>query len=215
MRKKKEEEEEEIKKKNKKEDLSEKLADDISEEEWMELARKQEKELREKGLYYSTKYDKNDIILLKQKGWKNFKKGKVVKVNRHKIRKKVTYNIKLDKKFKGKQLYKNVLSNRIKVYEKNEDIMEELETLIKLKNDKGSGEAMKKKFNDLCKAKEKKIKKKKKIKEEQEKVKNCRKLRKLMNERRTNNDYKFFKDMNIESQRKISTNYKQLMIFQK
>ena len=153
-----EEEEEEIKKKNKKEDLSEKLADDISEEEWMELARKQEKELREKGLYYSTKYDKNDIILLKQKGWKNFKKGKVVKVNRHKIRKKVTYNIKLDKKFKGKQLYKNVLSNRIKVYEKNEDIMEELETLIKLKNDKGS-EAMKKKFNDLCKAKEKKERK--------------------------------------------------------
>ena len=35
------------------------------------------KELREKGLYYSTKYDKNDIILLKQKGWKNFKKGKL------------------------------------------------------------------------------------------------------------------------------------------
>ncbi len=209
-----EEEEEESKKKNKKEDLSEKLADDISEEEWMELARKQEKELREKGLYYSTKYDKNDIILLKQKGWKNFKKGKVVKVNRHKIRKKVTYNIKLDKKFKGKQLYKNVLSNRIKVYEKNEDIMEELETLIKLKNDKGS-EAMKKKFNDLCKAKEKKDKKKKKIKEEQEKVKNCRKLRKLMNERRTNNDYKFFKDMNIESQRKILTKLQAVNDFSK
>ena len=95
------------KKKNKKKEIDgDKLADDISEEEWMELARKQEKELREKGLYYSTKYNKNDIILLKQKGWKNFKKGKVVKVNRHKIRKKVTYNIKLDKKFKGKQLYK-------------------------------------------------------------------------------------------------------------
>ena len=32
------------------------------------ISRKQEKELREKGLYYSTKYDKNDIILFKGKG---------------------------------------------------------------------------------------------------------------------------------------------------
>ena len=198
-----EEEEEECEsKKSKNSDSTEKLADDVSEEEWMEIARKQEKDLREKGLYYSTKYKKNDLILLKQKGWKNFKKGKVVKVNHHKIRKKVTYNVKLDKKFKAKQLYKNILSNRIKVYEKNEEIMEELEALIKLKNGKGST-AMKKKFNDLCKAKEKKDEKKKKMKEELEKVKNCRKLRKLMNERRTNNDYKFFKDMNIDSQRKI------------
>ena len=203
-----------VKKKNKKEDLSVKLADDISEEEWMELARKQEKELRDKGLYYSTKYEKNDIITVKLKGWKNFKKGKVIKVNHHKIRKKVTYNIKLDKKFKEKQLYKNIPSNRIKVYEKNENIMDELETLIKLKNGKGT-EAMKKKFNDLCKAKEKKDAKKKKMKEELEKVKNCRKLRKLMNERRTNNDYKFFKDMNIDSQRKILTKLKAVNDFSK
>ena len=209
-----EENDEESKKKNKKEDLSVKLADDISEEEWMELARKQEKELRDKGLYYSTKYEKNDIITVKLKGWKNFKKGKVIKVNHHKIRKKVTYNIKLDKKFKEKQLYKNIPSNRIKVYEKNENIMDELETLIKLKNGKGT-EAMKKKFNDLCKAKEKKDAKKKKMKEELEKVKNCRKLRKLMNERRTNNDYKFFKDMNIDSQRKILTKLKAVNDFSK
>jgi len=209
-----EENDEESKKKNKKEDLSKKLADDISEEEWMELARKQEKELRDKGLYYSTKYEKNDIITVKLKGWKNFKKGKVIKVNHHKIRKKVTYNIKLDKKFKEKQLYKNIPSNRIKVYEKNENIMDELETLIKLKNGKGT-EAMKKKFNDLCKAKEKKDAKKKKMKEELEKVKNCRKLRKLMNERRTNNDYKFFKDMNIDSQRKILTKLKAVNDFSK
>ena len=208
-----EEEEEECEsKKSKNSDSTEKLADDVSEEEWMEIARKQEKDLREKGLYYSTKYKKNDLILLKQKGWKNFKKGKVVKVNHHKIRKKVTYNVKLDKKFKAKQLYKNILSNRIKVYEKNEEIMEELEALIKLKNGKGST-AMKKKFNDLCKAKEKKDEKKKKMKEELEKVKNCRKLRKLMNERRTNNDYKFFKDMNIDSQRKILIKLKKMNYF--
>ena len=43
----------------------------------MELARKQEKELRDKGLYYSKKYEKNDIITVKLKGWKNFKKHKL------------------------------------------------------------------------------------------------------------------------------------------
>ena len=74
--------------------------------------------------------------------------------------------------------------------------------------------AMKKKFNEKCKAKEKE-EKKEKIKDEQEKVKNCRKLRKLMNERRTNNDYKFFKDMNIESQRKILTKLKAVNDFSK
>ena len=198
---------------NKKANSTEKITDDISEEEWMELAKKQEKELREKGLYYSTKYKKNDKILLKEKGWKNFKKGMVVKVNYHKIRKKATYNVKLDKKFKGRQIYKNILSNRIKIHE-NENIMDELETLIKLKNDKGS-EAMKKKFDDLCKANEKKDAKNKKKEEELEKIKNCRKLRKLMNERRSNNDYKFFKDMNIDSQQKILTKLKAVNDFSK
>jgi ATP-dependent Lon protease len=138
----------------------------------------------------------------------------VLKVNHHKIRKKVTYNIRLDKQFKGKRVYKNILSNRIKIYENNENIMDELENLIKLKNSKGT-KAMKKKFDDLCKAKEKKDAKKKKEKEELEKVKNCRKLRKLMNERRTNNDYKFFKDMNIDSQRKILIKLKAVNDFSK
>lgn len=202
------------KKNNKK--LEEKNADDITEEEWMELAMKQEKELRDKGLYYSTKYEKNETILFKLKGWKNFKKGKIVKVNHHKVRKKVTYNIKLDKQYTGKKLYKNILSNRIKKFEEEEemDVMDELESLIKLKKNEGS-EAMKEKFDELCKAKEKKEKEKQKKKDEEEKVKNCRKLRKLMNERRTNNDYKFFKDMNVESQRKILTKLKAVNDFSK
>ena len=62
-----EEEEEESKKKNKKEDLSEKLADDISEEEWMELARKQEKELRGLIQYTYGMNVYNEMIELRRK----------------------------------------------------------------------------------------------------------------------------------------------------
>ena len=101
-----------------------------------------------------------------------FKKGIIKKVNNHRIPKKVTYDIKLDKKFKNKFIYKNVLSNRLKKYEEkeDEDIISELEELVKLKKEKGSN-AMKKKFDELCKAKEKKEIKRKKLKEKKQKEK--------------------------------------------
>ena len=69
--------------------------------------------MRENGTYYSTKYNKNDKLCLK-KGWSEFKNGKIIKVNNHKIEK-VTYNVKLNKKFNGKTIYKNILSNRLKL----------------------------------------------------------------------------------------------------
>ena len=44
--------------------------------------------------------------MVKKKGWSEFKKGKIVKVNNHKVRRKVTYNVKLNKKFNGKLFIK-------------------------------------------------------------------------------------------------------------
>ena len=38
--------------------LSKKRCDDVSEEEWLEMARIQEKEMRKNGTYHSTKYEK-------------------------------------------------------------------------------------------------------------------------------------------------------------
>ena len=218
-----EEEEEEKKSSNKKKKstnkkntkkLEDKNMDDITEEEWMELARKQEKEMKEKGLYYSTKYKKNDKILFKKKGWKQFKKGIVTKVNHNKVRKKVSYTIKLDEKVTKKRIYNKVLSNRLKPNEEEENILDDLEELIKLKKGKGK-EAMKKKFDELCKAEEKKQEKKNKLKEKKEKEKNFIKLRKLMRERNSNNDFKYFKDMNIDSQKKILTKLQAVNDFSK
>ena len=38
------------------------------------------------GTYYNTKYNKDDEVLVKLKGWDDFKKGKIIKVHRHKKR---------------------------------------------------------------------------------------------------------------------------------
>ena len=148
-----EEEDEDAKDKAIKERISKKKCDAVTEEEWMEMARIQEKEMKKDGTFYSTKYKKNDTILFKKKGWKEFKNGKITNVNRNKTRSKVTYDIKLDKKFKGKSIYKKIPSTRLKKPEKdgkNDDdiVLEELKELIKTKEGKGK-EAMEKKFNQL------------------------------------------------------------------
>tara|TARA_B100001093_G_scaffold512045_1_gene581176 strand:+ start:5683 stop:8049 length:2367 start_codon:yes stop_codon:yes gene_type:complete len=185
----------------KKKRISKKQCDEVTEEEWMEMARIQEKEMKKNGTFYSTKYQKGDKILYKRKGWKDFKKGEVIKVNRNKQRNKVTYDIKV-----GKRTFKKILSTRLKKQddEKEENILEELKTLIDTKEGKGK-EAMEKKFNQLVKAKEKKDAVKRKKKEKKEKDKNFVTLRKLLRERHVSNDYKYFKEMSIESQSKIIT----------
>ena len=198
-----EEEEEEETDEAKKKRISKKKTEDVTEEEWMEMARIQEKEMKKNGTYYSTKYQKDDKILYKKKGWDDFKKGKITNVNRNKTRSKVTYDIKLDKKFKGKSIYKKIPSTRLKKDENQEEkVLDELKELIKTKEGKGK-EAMEKKFNQLCKAKEKKDAIKNKKREKKEKEKNFMKLRKMLRERHVSNDYKYFKEMAIDGQNKI------------
>ena len=182
--------------------LKKKPVDELTEDEWLELARDQEEEMRKNGTFYATKYNKNDNIMFKKKGWDTFKDGKIIKVNNHRIRRKVTYNIKLNKKFKGKSIYKNVLSNRLKLPCKKKDTLAELEELIKVNTGKGK-KAMEKKFKELCEAKEKEDEKKRKQKEKKQKNKNFIKLRKLMRERNTSNDFKYFKEMDLDAQTKI------------
>ena len=188
---------------DKKKRISKKKCDDVTEEEWMEMARIQEKEMKKNGTYYSTKYQKGDKILYKKKGWKDFKKGEVTKVNRNKHRNKVTYNIKIPGL---KKTFTKIPSTRLKKQddEKEEDLLEELKALIDTKEGKGK-EAMEKKFNQLVKAKKKKDDAKRKKREKKEKDKNFVTLRKLLRERHVSNDYKYFKEMSIEGQNKIIT----------
>ena len=179
----------------------------------MEMARIQEKEMRKNGTYYTTKYKKGDKILYKKKGWKEFKKGEVIKVNRNKERSKVTYDIKI-----GKRTHKKISSNRLKKQQDNDEdedmVLDELKELIKTKEGKGK-EAMEKKFNQLVKAKEKKDLIKQKKRDKKEKNKNFIKLRKMLRHRHTSNDFKYFKDMSLDGQNKILTKLKDVNDFSK
>ena len=191
-------------KKNKNRKLEDIKADDITEEEFLKLSRKQEKEMKKNGTYYSTKYQTGDKILYKKKGWNDFKKGNVVTVNRNKTISKVTYDVKLDKKFKGKRIFKKIASARIKKQEElgGKELLSDLQELIKVKKGKGK-DAMVKKFSELCEAQEKKELVLSKKKEKKEKEVNFIKLRKMLRSRHASNDFKYFKEMSLDAQTKI------------
>ena len=195
-----------------------KNSDDYTEEEWIKVAQQQEKQMRKNGTYYNTKYKKNDNILLKLKGWDEFKKGIVTKVHNNKQRRLVKYNIKLDKKYKGKKMYEKVLSRKMKSITKskkeNANILDELKTIIE-SNKTGGNTAMLKKLDELTKAQEKKDAVKKKKREAKEKEKNFSTLKKLMRERNVMNDFKFFKGMELADQTQIISKLKEINKFSK
>ena len=192
--------------------------ENCTEEEWREIAYQQEQQMRENGTYYSTKYNKDDKILLKLKGWDEFKKGIVTKVHRNKQRRLVKYNIKLDKKYKGKKIYEKVSSRKMKSFTKsnkeNADILGDLKTIIE-SNKNGGNDAMLKKLGELTKAQEKRDAAKKKKKEAKEKEKNFSTLKKLMRERNVMNDFKFFKGMELHAQNQIIRKLKEINEFSK
>ncbi len=185
-------------------ELENKRTEDVTEEEWMEMARVQEKEMKEDGTYYNTKYKLKDKVLMKLAGWDGLKQGRIVKVHRNKKPNLVKYDIRLKQRYKGKRYYRKIPSRRIKPSDENEEkeLLSELKKLIDTKSGKGK-EAMVKQFEKLSKAQEKKEKAKQKKKEEKEKHKNLMQLRKLMRGEKVMNDYKFFKGLKIEDQKKI------------
>ena len=211
--KKEDKEEKKSPKRKKKKSLKDKPIDDVTEDEWMELMQKQEKEMRENGTYYSTKYKKDDKIFLKMKGWDDFKLGKIQRVQKRSRRMRAKYDIILDKKYKGKKIYKNILSKNIKSYktyksenkEEEEDaLLNELKQLLDAK--KEGDDILQKKFNELAKAKANKDEKLKKKKEAKLKQKNFITLRKLLREKNVMNDFKYFKKLELSVQEKIIYN---------
>ena len=109
-----------------------------------------------------------------------------------------------------KTLKESILLPLIKKEEAEEDeIMEELKQLIKTRKTKGK-DAMSKKFDKMAKAYERKQSKDKKKKEQKQKTKNVSTLRKLLRTPNIMNDFKYFKDMDIDAQRKIINRLKEV-----
>ena len=159
-----------------------------------------------------TKYKKNEKINVKLKGWDKFKTGVIIKVNKNKIRRLVTYNIKLDED--GSKITK-ISSRKLKKIvkeESNNDIIKKLEELVETGKYKGSDE-MCKQFKKMIKLKEKKEKKLQQKKDKKEKERNFIILRKLMKEKNVMNDFKFFKSMDLTAQKMIIKKFKEVNKF--
>lgn len=121
------------------------------------------------------------------------------------------YDVKCDDEEFG--LVKKVKARYIQKIDSEEadmmNSMEEIKELFKLKRSKGS-DAVMKKLEQYTEAMEKKNKVKKEKEEEKERHNNVFKLRKLLQRKNQVNDFKFFRSMTIEKQRKIIDEVKKI-----
>ncbi len=147
------------------------------------------------------KYKVNDKVLVKALYWEEESAGIITKVctrNR--------YNIKLDDKDLDQRCWKLIGAKYIRILtEEDTDYMnniKQMKELVSIKKTKGD-EAMLKKLECFAKADTAREKKKEDDKVKKDKLKNAVKLKKLLKEKNVMNDFKYFKDMEIEDQRKI------------
>jgi len=127
------------------------------------------------------------------------------------------YNIELDKtedKEEEWELQENIKGKYItavdeKVQAEDSEILNELQELIKCRKSKGS-DAMLEKLDKMSQALKRKQTKEQQKQETKLKLKNVSTLRKLLRAPNVMNDFKYFKDMEIDAQKKIIKQLKQV-----
>jgi ATP-dependent Lon protease len=174
-------------------EFEEESEEESEEEESSNLLKKRDKS--------KIKYKVNDKVLVKALYWEEESAGIITKVctrNR--------YNIKLDDKDLDQRCWKLIGAKYIRILtEEDTDYMnniKQMKELVSIKKTKGN-EAMLKKLECFAKADTAREKKKEDDKVKKDKLKNAVKLKKLLKEKNVMNDFKYFKDMEIEDQRKI------------
>jgi len=149
---------------------------------------------------------KDRLFEVKQRVWVKTTKMKIKKAGTIKkcYNKKNNYDIKCDDNTFG--LLKNIKSEYIeKIDSEEDDIMhslEEIKELLKIKRSKGN-DAVMEKLEEYTNSMEKKKKEKEKKQEEKTKHNNVFKLRKLLSNKNKINEFKFFRAMSLEEQKKI------------
>ena len=165
-----------------------------------------------------TQFKKNQTVRVEHHEWDKAYNGVIKSVVELKENPAYSlYNIQLEDEGEEDEewvLQENIKGKYIKAVNKEEDaeeeeIMEELKQLIKTRKTKGK-DAMSKKFNNMAKAYERKQTKLEKKKEQKLKTKNVSTLRKLLRAPNIMNDFKYFKDMNIDAQKKIISRLKEV-----
>ena len=157
-------------------------------------------------------FKKNQKVRVKQDGWENYYAGKIVRVKDLRSNPLYSkYDIELDgdewdtqEDVKGK--YIEIITGE---EENDENTLKELKSLISCRKTKGK-EAMIKQLDKMSRAEERRLSKEQKKKDEKQKTKNVSTLRKLLRTPNIMNDFKYFKNMDIVSQKKIIAQLKEV-----
>ena len=171
-----------------------------SEDEFMEYMQIQEDEEREK----TKRLKKGTKVLVKLPSWDKEYRGIV------KCKKKKGYTVILDndededeEEFEPVTNVKREWIKLVPAETLNEEkMLEEISQLMKTRKAKGK-EAMMQQFQKICKVQEKREKKIKDKKEKKQKLENVSKMRSLLREKNVMNDFKYFKELDLEKQEKI------------
>ena len=150
-------------------------------------------------------FNVGDDVSVKNRGWDEYYDGVITKVGYNN-----SYNVKLDDYELEKRNWKGIKGKYIQPKEKLEEdqdnqVIDELKELVKTRKKKGK-KAMIKQFDKFMKINEKKEQQKKQKAEKKEKAKNVLKFRSQLREKNVMNDFKYFKGMSLEAQRKILKN---------
>ena len=214
------EEEEEENQEEEEEENNEENDEEDAKKEWDEnfdkIMKKMDKEITKledesAGKNKLSKFKVKDKVMIKARGWEEEYPGIITKVctrNR--------YDIKLDDTELEQRKWKLIHAKYIKLKTKDDEnymeTLEEMRELVKLRKGKGK-KAMMAQLDKLAKANERKEKEKQKEKMKKEKAKNVGKLRKMLREKNVMNDFKYFKDMNVDNQQKILRRLKEVNQF--
>ena len=184
------------------------------EKECIETSEKPKKETKKK-----MQFKKNQKVSVYYKDWDKAYVGKIktiVDVGNNPAYS--LYNIELekteDKDDEEWALQENIKGKYITAIDENEqvedsEILDELQELIKCRKSKGS-DAMIEKLDKMSRAYKRKQTKEQKKREVKLKSKNVSTLRKLLRAPNIMNDFKYFKDMDIDAQKKIIRRLKEV-----
>jgi hypothetical protein len=174
---------------------------DSDEEEFMDHMHKIEDEQKQED----KKLVKGCRVTVKLPEWEEKYRGKITRPFSNKTG---IYTVKLDDDENGEEYenLKKVKREYITIVPEEvineENIMNEIKDLVKTRKTKGK-EAMISQFEKICKIQEKYDKKKKNKENKKKQKTNVTKLRKLLRTKNIMNDFKYFKNMEVENQEKI------------
>jgi ATP-dependent Lon protease len=179
------------------------IYEDTSDQELSEAIKKEETKMKKNKNQYSSKYKKGDNIKVKLNDWDKFYKGKIIKVHSHKTKRLISYDIKMDnKEYENLKRVKSKYIKKIEKIDEYSDTLNDLEKLVKTNKNKGRTEMIKQ-FKKLVEAKEKKSKELEKKNTKKTKEKNALKFKKLLRQKNTMNDFKYFKMLELSEQKNI------------